>query len=465
MAKYLTMSGCVMLNAVIKLMKSEHNSQGEALINELDLLVSLIMKIRMDMDLQSFLDEIIFTLREKVSFDGCNIALIGDDGLMRIHRIDLGKISKKSKLTEEKLNKLYSKAWNREIENDLASIVARERREIHYPVVDVQSLPDEHKEFVEMYGIIGLYYLPLIVGERVFGVIRFHNYSSEMRLTDFEKELIRRRAMVIAKALESFALFDELRKKNRVIKTDLETAQRLQHNLLPQSSPMIRGVDIAMRYIPMAEVGGDFYDFIYSPEKMGRRFGFIITDASGHGVPAAFISSMLKMSVQNKEMYAASSSPSRVLSIMNESLLNKISDYFVTGCYAWFDLERMKVRFSCAGHVPVFKLNRSSGVIAEIKPKGKMLGLIDYPQFEQIELSLNVNDRFVFYTDGLTEAVNQSGIAFEERLKKLLKQESYSNASEAMYSIISELKEYALSATKKSFDDDVAVVIVDINEN
>lgn len=451
------------MNAVAMPMKPVNNSQCDALANELDLLVSLIMKIRMDMDLQGFLDEIILTLREKVPFDGCNIALIGDDGLMRIHRIDPGKVSKKSKLTEEKLQKLYSKAWNWERENDLASIVARERREIHYPVVDLESFPEEHKEFVETYGIAGLYYLPLVVGDRVFGVIRFHNYASDMHLSEFEKELIRRRAMVIAKALESFALFDELRRKNRVIKTDLETAQRLQHNLLPQSSPLLRGVDIAMRYLPMAEVGGDFYDFIYSPEKMGRRFGFIITDASGHGVSAAFISSMLKMSVQNKEVYLSSSNPAKVLSMMNESLLDKISDYFVTGCYAWFDLERMKVRFASAGHVPVFKLDRSSGTIAEIKPKGKMLGLIEHPQFEQLELSLSGNERFVFYTDGLTEAVNAEGVTFEERLKKVLRQELYSNASEALYAVIRELKEHAQSPTKESFDDDVAVVIIDVS--
>jgi serine phosphatase RsbU (regulator of sigma subunit) len=443
-------------------MKNRTPNELTALKNELELLTSLIMKIRMDMDLDGFLDEIIFTLRDKVPFDGCNIALIGDDGLMRVHRIDPAKVSRKSRLTEEKLEKIYSQKIDYRTGGDLASIVSRERREIYHPEITGGDLTEEQEAFVTNYGITSLYYLPVAVDERVFGTIRFHNYGGSMILSDFERDLIRRRVMIIAKALESFSLYNELRKKSQVIKTDLEMASRLQQNLLPHAPPRFHGVDIATRYIPMTEVGGDYFDFIHSPAKMERRFGVVITDASGHGVPAAFITSMLKMSLQNKAIYALASSPAKVLSAINESLRDKISDFFVTGCYAWFDFDRMKARFASAGHVPVYRIVRATGLIEEIKPRGRLLGILDNPHFDQVELGISPGDRFFFYTDGLTEAVNAAGVPFEESLLRILREEIYSNAAEMLYAVISALKEHGLHGQKHSLDDDVAVVIVDI---
>lgn len=443
-------------------MKSSNLNELIALKNELELLTELIMKIRMDMDIDGFMNEIISTLRDRVPFDGCNIALIGDDGLMRVHRIDPAKVSRKSRLTEEKLKKIYSQKIDYRTGGDLASIAARERREIYHPEINGAALTEEQADFIANYGITSLYYLPVAVGERVFATIRFHNYGGAMHLTDFERDLIRRRVMVIAKALESFSLYNELRKKSQVIKTDLEMASRLQQNLLPHTPPRFHGVDIATRYIPMTEVGGDYFDFIHSPAKMDRRFGVVITDASGHGVPAAFITSMLKMSIQNKAMYAVASSPAKVLSAINESLRDKISDFFVTGCYAWFDFDRMKARFASGGHVPVYRLVRATGAVVEIKPRGRLLGIMDDPHFEQEELGISTGDRFFFYTDGLTEAVNEEGVPFEASLLRILREEMYSNAAELLYAVISALKEHALHGQKRSLDDDVAVVIVDI---
>jgi len=278
-----------MLNRQEGDMKSSNLHELIALKNELELLTELIMKIRMDMDLDGFMDEIVSTLRERVPFDGCNIAIIGDDGLMRVHRIDPAKVSRKSRLTGEKLDRIYAQKIDYRTGGDLASIAARENREIFIPDLEVAELPEEHGEFVGDYGITSLYYLPVAAGERVFGVIRFHNYGGTMDLTEFERNLIRRRVMVIAKAMETFSLYSELRSRDRVIKSDLEAARRLQQNLIPKAPPSMRGVDIVMRYLPMNEVGGDYYDFVHSPAKMGRRFGLLMTDAAGHGVPAAFI--------------------------------------------------------------------------------------------------------------------------------------------------------------------------------
>src|SRR5277367_496966 len=78
------------------------------------------------------------------------------------------------------------------------------------------------------------------------------------------------------------------------MKSELETARQIQLSILPREMPSVAGVNVAARYIPMTEVAGDFYDFILIDDK---RFGAFVGDVSGHGMPAALISSMLKIAL------------------------------------------------------------------------------------------------------------------------------------------------------------------------
>lgn len=78
------------------------------------------------------------------------------------------------------------------------------------------------------------------------------------------------------------------------IHKELELARKIQFSILPKQVPRIDGLDIAVRYVPMTSVAGDFYDFIAVDEK---RFGALVADVSGHGVPAALVASMLKIAL------------------------------------------------------------------------------------------------------------------------------------------------------------------------
>ena len=78
------------------------------------------------------------------------------------------------------------------------------------------------------------------------------------------------------------------------IRSELETARRIQLSILPRQIPQLKGLDIAARYIPMTSVAGDFYDFLVVDE---QRIGILVADVSGHGMPAALISSMLKIAL------------------------------------------------------------------------------------------------------------------------------------------------------------------------
>jgi phosphoserine phosphatase RsbU/P len=99
----------------------------------------------------------------------------------------------------------------------------------------------------------------------------------------------------------------------RELKHELETARQIQASVLPRQTPVIEGVAIAARLVPMTEVAGDFYDFL---ELGTGRLGILVADVSGHGVPAALIASMVKVALVAQAGHG--DDPARALNGMNQ---------------------------------------------------------------------------------------------------------------------------------------------------
>src|SRR5215208_3677759 len=137
----------------------------------------------------------------------------------------------------------------------------------------------------------------------------------------------------------------EARERER-IEQELQVAQRIQQELLPEATPELDGWQIATYYEPAREVGGDFYDFL---EFEDGRLGLVVGDATGHGMPAALMMAttrgMLRAVVQSLE------SPGEVLARVNEALVADIpSSTFVTCLYAILDPKSGSLKYANAGH-------------------------------------------------------------------------------------------------------------------
>jgi predicted ester cyclase len=130
-------------------------------------------------------------------------------------------------------------------------------------------------------------------------------------------------------------LEQEMRERERV-EQELRVARRIQHALLPKTLPELRGWDIAHHYRPAREVGGDFYDFL---ELEDGRLGFVMGDATGHGVPAALMMANTQ-SVLRAVARRAGSEPGRTLAEVNEVLWAYMPpSMFVTCFYGVLDPE------------------------------------------------------------------------------------------------------------------------------
>ena len=131
------------------------------------------------------------------------------------------------------------------------------------------------------------------------------------------------------------------------IETELETARQIQSSILPETVPEIENLRIAISYQPMTAVAGDFYQFVRSNN---NHLGILVADVSGHGVPAALVSSMIKVAMQSVVVHA--DDPAQVLSGLNRILSIEAQGQFVSAAYVWIDPENRNALYSAAGHPP-----------------------------------------------------------------------------------------------------------------
>ncbi len=422
--------------------------------------------INADMDLHSYIDEIIISIVEtNEKIQSVNFALVIDDEYMVLH--DASNIIKALGFDSQLdyLQLFFNTKINYRKSDIYLCVAVREDKEIHYEDINKKQLTENEKIFFQNTRVVGVYILPVKFEDKIIGSVGFFS-GFPLILSEYEKNLIRNKVSILGYAIEQNKLYNalkqnlvEIENKNKVISEDLQLAMRIQKNLIPVNLPLLKGVKIATRYFPMFEVGGDYFDFHY--ENSGN-FSVILTDASGHGVSAAFITSMLKIAFNSDGVVNNIKSPAKVLQEMNKSIIDKTAGNFVTAVNAYFNLENHEMKLSCAGHNPVYKINRKTGQFEEIHPKGRILCLFDDVDFEEIEIPLSSGDRFFLYTDGLTEAVNHNQEEFEECVISMLKELINLDVEELCEQIVNSLRSHALFGDKNHYDDDIAITVIDI---
>jgi phosphoserine phosphatase RsbU/P len=206
-------------------------------------------------------------------------------------------------------------------------------------------------------------------------------------------------------------------KRLQSIEQELEVAREIQNSILPASTPKIGGLSVAATYHPATSVAGDFYEFVQVDDK---HTGFLIADVSGHGVPAALIASMIKVAMH--AVQASAANPSELMKGLNRILTQQLKGQFVTAAYLYLDLEEKVARYAAAGHPPMVRWS-GSGEIERVESNGLLFGVLKETEYPSVELTLRAGDRFLLYTDGLTETENASGEQFQtKRMQAVLMQ-------------------------------------------
>jgi hypothetical protein len=241
------------------------------------------------------------------------------------------------------------------------------------------------------------------------------------------------------------------------IENELETARQIQSFILPRAKPKIKGLEIAARYVPMATMAGDFYDFQLIDDK---RIGILVADVSGHGVPASLIASMVKIAFVSQAPHA--SDPARVLAGLNQILCGKLDSDFVTAGYLFIDTEQQTASYAGAGHPPLLLWRQQDKEVLEIRQKGIILGQMEETSYKHSDLKLQKGDRFVLYTDGIVEALNPAGEIYgADRLKTFIEANSGLAAEQFCGRLVEMIAGWSGGGSKNSLDDDLTLLVVD----
>lgn len=237
-------------------------------------------------------------------------------------------------------------------------------------------------------------------------------------------------------------------------------ARHMQEKLLPKNVTSFGGIDIATMNLPAEEMCGDYYDII---RKNDQEFGIIIADVSGKGPSAALYMAELKGVMLSTSQRTID--PKEVMVEANRVLSPTLdSRNFVTMTYAMIN-EPMKVMTMCrAGHNPIIHYHFKTGLAEIVQSRGIGLGVsrngIFERTLEEVQRNLDSGDILVFYTDGLTEAMNESNQLYGlDRLSEIIVKNKDLSTGQIKDAIFRDL-EFFLN--KKLPQDDVTLVLLKI---
>jgi sigma-B regulation protein RsbU (phosphoserine phosphatase) len=240
------------------------------------------------------------------------------------------------------------------------------------------------------------------------------------------------------------------------IETELETARQIQSSILPARAPELEDLRIATSYHPMAAVAGDFYQFLRSDD---NHLGILVADVSGHGIPAALISSMIKVAMQSVAVHA--DDPAQVLGGLNRILTSEAHGQLVSAAYVWIDTENCNALYSAAGHPPLLCWRNTRDELQRIQSNGLLFGVKPDSEYPVCSMPFEPFDRILLYTDGVTEPENAAGEAFGDRqLERVVRNNRLQPASELSRQVLSELQKWRPAAVNQQ--DDITLIVVDV---
>jgi phosphoserine phosphatase RsbU/P len=231
-----------------------------------------------------------------------------------------------------------------------------------------------------------------------------------------------------------------------------QEAQRIQNLLLPKRAPQHKAAEIAFRFTPFSEVGGDFADFFALPDGL---IGLYMGDVVGKGLPAAMYGALVMGTLRG--IHKTGTDTARVLSLLNERLAQRpIQGRFCSTLYALFDPMTRELTFSNAG-IPL-PLLVSGSTCRALGEGGLPSGLFPGATYSAHVVRLAPGDSVLFATDGLHEWRNRDGIEFgDEQIGEIWLQCQSKSARESIDHMFESIHEFSQGGG--AHDDTTAVVL------
>ena len=272
------------------------------------------------------------------------------------------------------------------------------------------------------------------------------------------KPIERKELLARVNSMISFKSAAKLTTELDILNHDIALAHEIQESVLISTVPEMDGLKAAVHYEPMMKLGGDFYDVRQLDD---HRIAVLLADVSGHGVPAAFICAMLKVTYSFR--LEKDTRPDVMLKNLNESMYNFTGDQYVTAIFAIIDLEKMTMTHGSGGHWPPMIMRRDKKTVDRPFIRGVPFGWMETADYRTMETSFGEGDRIFFYTDGIVEPRNEKGEMFMTAdVDTIICEGGDLDHNEFSDYLISRVREWTGMKEEDTFDDDVTLIVVDI---
>jgi len=239
---------------------------------------------------------------------------------------------------------------------------------------------------------------------------------------------------------------------------DLNVAQEVQQNLLPQTSLKDKCCDISGASLYCDETGGDYYDYIKLPWLGPRVHAIVVGDVSGHGVASALLMASVRAYLRGRALQPGS--VSEILTDVNRlvSADTLETGQFMTLFFLVIDAGTGQLTWVRAGHHPAFFYSPFAGCCGELGGEGLPLGVTENWEYIEYNATAKPGEIFILTTDGVWEAQNDKGEMFgKKRFKELIARNADLDADRIRESIIEAVTAFQ---GKTPQDDDITLVIL-----
>lgn len=358
------------------------------------------------------------------------------------------------------------------------------------PASHGESAPSLH---VSQTSLSSSLLIPIAANGRLHGFILLGQRLSDLPYAKEDKRLLLVVANQVATFIENMSLISRMAEERRIAR-ELEMAAEVQRHLFPADGLENDVIEIYGACLPALTVGGDYYDYF---ELGDRRTGVAIADVAGKGIAAALVMSTIQASLRC-QLISAERSLADVVASMSRLLLRSTADGgYATFFLAAFNNATRALTYVNAGHNPPMLVrggapsDRGDGEFQEAQARaryiskkvvgtraglaepvaekpvvrllttgGPIIGTFVNGPYEQETIQLQSGDLLVVYTDGVTEALNRTGVEFgETRLRSILVDSAQLSAQECANKVLREVLKWQGQASQH---DDITLIVVKV---
>lgn len=289
------------------------------------------------------------------------------------------------------------------------------------------------------------------------GVLTVGSGNLDYQLPVKTRDEIGKLTLEFNKMTRSLKEAQEILIRERVNREQLKIAESIQRSLLPKTTLSSSELQIGGLYKPAFGVGGDFYDYMELDQH--RKLGVIIGDVAGKGVPAALVMTLIHSLI--KSYFFMDRDIPNLMNLLNLTISKDFAaQHFATMLLCIYDRESRFLQYANAGHTPFIIYHKQTDQIETSTLEDTPLGVQSSSDFRVANLTLLPGDTVLFYTDGLTEALNDKGEEFGLiRLQTFLKEYHHKNTMDFCQSLLSNIEEFSANVPQR---DDMSIVVLKI---